>query len=165
MAAQSQASPRERLFAGGIAVSFGLFIILLACSVVKTEQPAGHVPMWLGGIIGMAFFLAGCAMLLGGLGGEASADGTLSAATPMWLRVLQLVMVLGVVAALAALATWISIGPGERQFSASISGGAAGPANATLGRIVFGFGALLTWGMFILFAVKGAQKLRRGSAS
>jgi hypothetical protein len=60
---------------------------------------------------------------------------------------------------LAAMASWVAFGPGSRTFSAVGPFFATRDAGETLGRIVFGIGATLTWIVLIALAIHGGRKL------
>ena len=64
----------------------------------------------------------------------------------------------------ASIASWIAFGPGEREFSGGASAGpvsVGGSGGETVGRVMFGFGAVLLWLMEVLIAVKLIRSLGR----
>ena len=163
MAGQTSASPRQRLVIGAIFVIGGLLICLIAAGVFKPDPRSIHAPLWLIGLIGLAFALAGGTVMLGASVPDAQADGSLPATAPLSLRVTQYLMGLTIVAALAVTGTWVSFGPGERHFTSTVTAfgaSSSGAGGETFGRVIFGAGAILTWLFFILVAVQGARKLR-----
>jgi hypothetical protein len=166
MAGQTPASRRERLAIGAICVVSGLLIGLIAIGIFKPDPKSIHAPLWVIGLAGMAFALAGSSIMLG-VCANAQADGSLPVTAPLLARIAQYLMGLTIVGALAAVGTWVSFGPGERSFTSTISlfGYANGGAgDETVGRIVFGFGAIAAWLFFIAVAVHGARKLLRRDA-
>jgi hypothetical protein len=84
----------------------------------------------------------------------------LTATAPRWLRILQYLMGLSVIAALAVTGSWVAFGPGGRHFTMS-GFGVSGGTDDIFGRIMFGFGTILTWGLFVLIALRGAKQFRR----
>ena len=87
------------------------------------------VPRWVGAAAGLVFVLAGVAIAMPA---RASRLKDLVGATLVTL--------------FASIGAWVAFGPGERAFTSSVSGGgvsASGGGNEWVGRIVFGFGAIL----------------------
>jgi hypothetical protein len=127
--------------------------------------PSRHnAPLWIVFCAGLAFLVGGVAVLAPVLAGETAPKGELRAGAPRWLRLLQYLLRLMAVFCLAAIATWIAFGAGTRGFNVSgpffkVSGGAE-----TLGRVVFGIGAIVTWLGFIALAISGGRKIFRGKA-
>jgi hypothetical protein len=95
------------------------------------------------------------------LAGGVGPDGDLPAGTPRWIRVTQYLLGLGIISSLAAIATWIAFGPGPRAFTVTLPFVGRGPGDETVGRAVFGFGAVLMWMFLAAFVVVSIQRLRR----
>ena len=145
---------RGRLIVGLIAIGAGLIPLLIGAGVIPADQANFNAPHWVVALAGLAFIFAGAAILFGAPDGEGSAGA----------RALGLLMFLATIAALATIATWVSIGPGAREFSSSA--GIPGveitsSGDPTVGRIVFGIGALITWGVFLLALVQGVRTLTK----
>jgi hypothetical protein len=75
------------------------------------------------------------------------------------MRLFYYVLGLTAAAALASIGTWVAFGPGPRAFSGTGMFLLSREAGETVGRIVFGFGAVLTWLITVALAVSGARKL------
>lgn len=124
----------------------GLLVIVLAMGWLPVPDASVHAPRWVIFACGLMFLLAGMAVLLPATGAAWAASETLK-------RLLAAL----IITCFAAVFCWVGFGPGERSFSAS-SGSAGGvgivvhgPANETLGRIVFGgMGALMAgWAVLV----------------
>jgi hypothetical protein len=151
------ATPREALAFGLLTVGIGLYFSLVGLGLLPI--PGGprnlHAPLWVVLCCGLAFLLGGVALLLQRAGGASLETGELPPGAPYWVRLGQYLVGVAIFACFALVASWIAFGPGERTFSGTV------PTGATLGRIVFGIGAILCWLATIAFAVSGARKLRR----
>jgi hypothetical protein len=156
MSANKTATPKERLLIGLLFAGMGIFILLMAAGVIQPSK--ANAPMWVGGLAGIVFLFAGLAVALGSMKGASEYDGELPKDAPFLLRLLQYLLGLGTVAALAGVGSWVAFGPGERRFTATI-GFWSGPGNELVGRVLFGTGAIFVWAMLIFFAVRGARKL------
>ena len=160
MRENTQPSKRETIGLGAICAAMGGYFILVALGVVPSPG-AAKAPMWIVFCCGLAFFLGGIGVMTPALvTGEVRNDGELPAGAPQWLRLMQYLLGLALFATFAAIGTWVAIGGGARSFSFSgffmTSGG-----GETVGRIVFGIGAVITWLCTIGFAVAGWRKLVR----
>jgi hypothetical protein len=141
------------LFAGGT----GLLIVLVAAGVIPADERSFGAPRWVVGAAGMAFVLAGLAIVTMPIGRPgAPADQ----ATP-W----SLLLGGSIVGLLALIFNWIAFGPGERRFS----GGVALPffwvsssrIGEWTGRLVFGGGAVVIDLFFVWAMVRGVRQLLR----
>jgi hypothetical protein len=65
-----------------------------------------------------------------------------------------------IIGTLAAITTWIAFGPGPRAFTVMLPFVGRGPGDETVGRAVFGFGAVLMWVFLVVFVVVSVQRLR-----
>lgn len=134
---------------GIVFIACALIPVLAGLGVLPAHRcAADSAPAWIGVCIGLAFFLAGLVLLSDAVAGGTGTDGQLRDDAPGWIRRFQSVMGLAIAATLATITSWVAFGPGERHFSMSISLPfiAAGKAGSdTLGRWVFGFGAVLIW--------------------
>lgn len=161
MSAQQPATPREMRWIGTGVAAFGLWLMLVGLGVLPAPGGPGnlHGPLWLVLAAGLAFFLAGAAVFVQVLG-RANEAGEFPADTPMWMRVAQYLIGVAIFACFALIGSWIAFGGGPRTFSGGFMffGDAA---NVSIGRIVFGFGAIICWLGTIAFAVAGARKLLR----
>jgi hypothetical protein len=149
---------RQLYSAAFIAIATGAVVVVM----VFTARHTGNAPRWIGYCAGLAFALAGLAILLRGLAGGTVSDGAMPQAAPVWMHVAQYLLGLAIIGALATIGTWVAFGPGERAFSISIPFILSPRANEIAGRIAFGFGVLLAWTFFAVAATYwGKQLLRR----
>jgi hypothetical protein len=76
----------------------------------------------------------------------------------------QYLIGVAIFASFGAIGSWIAFGPGERAFSGSFFF-LSGEANAAVGRIAFGIGAVIVWICTIGLAVLGTRRfLGRGKS-
>lgn len=137
------------LFVAGIA-AIGIYIVLAGLG--QFGRGRGDAPGWVLIAAGAAFLLAAASTglnIIGGLlfGAKADRHGKLSDDAPYAIRAAQIVLSLGVIAMLAAVATWVAFNPGE--------------GSSTGRRIAFAIGAIMTWAIFAGFAVWRLRGLRR----
>jgi hypothetical protein len=161
MPARTQLSPRAAVAFGLFAALMGVLMIGMALHVVPAHNP-GNTPQWVGVAAGLAFVLAGAAIIVGyAVAGGAAQDGDLSPGTPFGVRLTQYLLGLSIVGLMTAIGAWVAFGPGRREFS--ISGlPVLGPrAGEVMGRVAFGVGTVLSAVVFVLFAVVSARRLRR----
>ena len=158
----TQLSPRAAV-ALGLAVSgMGVLIVLLAVGLIPGGDASLQAPRWVVAAAGLAFVLAGAAMIVGyAVAGGVGPDGDLPAGTPRGVRVTQYLLGLGIIGALASVGTWIAFGPGPRAFTVTLPFVGRGPGDEAVGRTVFGFGAVLTWIFLAVFAVVSIRRVRR----
>lgn len=147
-----QAPNKFQIALGALTAAIGT-IPLFALAGILPSRPAasGDAPAWLGAAIGVAFFLAGIAVIVRSFAGADNSSGELPATAPPPLRRFYDLLVMPVPLLLALLLSWVAFGPGERTFV--ISGGAGGSAVAMvaseshqlIGRAAFGVGAIVAW--------------------
>jgi hypothetical protein len=162
MDSKSQLSPR-------MAILVALFFIVLGLAgtplTAKLFVPGWHPaadapPLLVQYSFGLIFVLAGFAIIIGYGVGRVDANGNLPADAPLWLYVTQQLLVLGIVGTMGALFSWISIGSGPREFTMSTPVGTS-LGHSVIGRIAFGFGAVLFWIFFVAVVVMAARRLRK----
>jgi hypothetical protein len=165
MSAQEPATPRDIRWIGAVAAVAGLYFMLVGLGLLPV--PGGprnlHGPLWLVLLVGLAFFLAGVAVLVQVVG-HANAGGDLPADAPLWLRVAQYLIGVTLFACFAMIGSWVAFGGGPRAFSGSFLV-FDGATNVTIGRVAFGIGAVIIWLATVAFAVVGARKLLRRASS
>jgi len=157
---RSRLSPRSALFFGFVCLACGAPPVLGALGYIPVS-PAPGVPVWIAVAAGMVFVLAGAMLFVDAAAGGTTDDGSLVATASPFLHHLQSLIIIAIVVTMGALATWISVGPGERHFSTTISLPffSYQPKSSDLpGRIAFGVGAALIWIIVIIAIVTSVQK-------
>ena len=155
-------SPRAAVALGLVVSGMGALIILLAAGIIPGAEAAREAPRWVVASAGLAFVLAGAAMIVGyAVAGGVAPDGDLPAGTPRWVRATQYLLGLGIISALCAVATWVAFGPGPRAFTVTLPFVGRGPGDETVGRAVFGIGAVLMWVFLLVFVVVSVRRIRR----
>jgi hypothetical protein len=152
----------------GLAVGALPFLVLLGV------LPAGHrtpddAPDWIGILIGLAFTFAGLMAMVRSFAGT-DPTGNLEDTAPRAVQAINDGLGLLIVASLAMIFTWVSIGPGARHFTVSAGGSSggfsggismpAGPGGDAMGRVMFGLGAILGWVMLGLMVSYIARRWR-----
>lgn len=158
---QQPASPRTTFVCGLLAAAMGLFLLLTGFGVVPVNPRSVHGPMWVVSAAGVAFILGGLSIAVGAVHGV-SASGELPKDTDWWMRLFYTMIGVIIAGALASIGTWVAFGPGPRAFSGTGLFLLSREAGEMVGRIVFGFGAVMTWLIAIAFAVRGVRKLASG---
>jgi hypothetical protein len=149
---------------GLVFIAMGVLLVLISVGVVPGAEKSLEAPRWVGACAGLMFAFCGGAIIVGyAVAGGAGPDGDLPAGTPRWVRLTQFLLGLGIISSLAAIATWIAFGPGPRAFSVTLPFVGRGPGDETVGRAVFGFGAVLMWLFLIVFLVVSVRRLRRNA--
>ena len=132
MTEPTSATPRSNYFYAALAAAFGVYFFTLGAGLLPI--PGGpsnlHGPQWLLLCVGLAFFLAGVAIVIQTLGHANAATGNLPADAPRWMGVVQYLIGLTIFVCFGVIASWIAFGPGERHFSGTfVFGNAAGSGN------------------------------------
>ena len=153
----SDLSPRGAIVLGLIVIACGVAPILGALEIIPYPLTPG-TPAWVGIAAGGAFILGGAALINGyALGGGKHFDTK----APPAVRALQTVLGVAILATFAAIGGWVGFGAGERNFSSLISlpfWESNGRGNDTVGRAVFGFGAIVCAAMAIAVVVAGLRR-------
>jgi hypothetical protein len=151
-----QPTSRATLPYAALAAAIGLYFGLVGLAVlpIPGSERNLHGPHWLIFCVGLAFFLAGCAMFIQVIG-HASETGDLPPGAPRWMRVAIALIGFTIFVCFGLMTSWVAFGPGERHFSGSFG------SNATIGRAVFGFGAVVIWLGTIVITVSSLRKLLR----
>jgi hypothetical protein len=153
---QKPPSPSATIAMGAIAAAIGFFYLLVGLGLVPSRP---HAELWVALVVGVCFLFGGLAVMLPAIvTGEVSSDGSLPAGAPSWLRGIQLLLVLTILACLAIIGSFVAFGPGSRSFSISLPFFSSSGGSEVLGRAVFGFG-ILTWFGLIAAAVSGWRRL------
>jgi hypothetical protein len=155
---QPPASRRTPFVCGLLAIAMGAFLVLVGLGVVPVNPGSVHGPFWIVSAAGIAFMLAGISVAVGAIHGV-SETGDLPKDTGWWMRLFYYAIGVIIAASLASIGSWVAFGPGPRTFSGTGLFLLSPEASAMVGRIVFGFGAVLAWLCTIAIAVSGARKL------
>ena len=137
----------------GLATSAtGIFILLSALNVIPSDDASYNAPRWVAAAAGITFAAGGVLLLLK----EASAEyGSYTIFGVPALAAAQSGLGLLIFVSLALIGNWIAFGPGDRQFSGSLSigiGTIGGLSDEWVGRACFGAGAILM-DVFIIFVL------------
>ena len=164
-ASNSGLTPRGAIAFGVLFMACGTYPVLAGLGMVPMNPTPG-TPAWVVVATGGMFILAGLAIIVDyAMAGPLQADGSLPESAPLFLRVTQYVLGLAIVGLMFAVFAWIAFGPGQRQFSSSISlpfWSSSGRSSERSGRIAFGIGAGFMGLFLVLAAVSGAKRLWRG---
>jgi hypothetical protein len=155
-------SPRAAVAFGLLITAMGVLLVLFSVGLGPGAEASLEAPRWVVACAGLVFALGGGAVIVGyAVAGGVGPDGDLPAGTPWRARLTQYLLGLGIISALAAITTWIAFGPGRRAFTVALPFVGRGPGDETVGRVVFGFGAVLLWVFLVVFLVVSVQRLRR----
>ena len=155
---------------GGLFLLAGLLILFVATGWIEMDPAKIHAPRWVIGVCGGMFALSGIGVLYHGV---VNALGPTSRATREQtgdgFSVVGWLVGLVITGGMAVVAAWIAFGPGDRVFSGSVGIGGAGVGGSggseTLGRWVFGIGAVLTGAFALWGLIYGLRRLTGGRTS
>jgi hypothetical protein len=153
-------TPRGAVLLGLLCVVLAAVPILGGLHLIPVKPRAG-TPAWLGVAMGLMFLFAGVTLLADAAAGGIGPSGELPQNAPPAFHVVQSVMGLGIVLAMAAVFSWVGFGAGERHFSTTVSlpFGAWKPKNDTIGRWAFGTAAVLLWGAIAIAVIASVRRL------
>jgi hypothetical protein len=155
---------RGALTVGLFFVAAGVVPVLGGLGLIDLKPTEG-TPGWMGVCAGLAFVLAGAAVINGyAIGGGVGPDGNLLPGTPFGVLLAQHLLGLGIMGLMTTMAGWIAFGPGERHFSTTIALPFIATRSASgelSGRIGFGVATALLAAMTVGLGWAGAQRLRR----
>lgn len=160
MPAQTQLTRRSALTIGVVCLACGIGPVLGSVGVGPFHRSDG-VPVWMGVAAGSTFLLAAVLLFADAAAGGTNPDGSLPASASPIARFIQSAAGLGIVVTMAAMATWIAFGRGERHFTTTIAlpFTAYRSANTELpGRIAFGIAAFMIWVVAIAATVAALKK-------
>lgn len=159
-----EVEPLTGILMGGAFLLAGLAIVFVALGWIRVDPSSVHAPPWVLVVCGGIFALPGLGLfyygVVNGLGRGARdrEEDDVFAVLPWLLGLL-------ICGGMAAVAGWVAFGPGERAFSGSVGVGGVGVSGSgggeTLGRRVFGFGAILTGALTVWGFVYGVRRLWR----
>jgi hypothetical protein len=164
---QPRIPPPERAQAYEIAglglalAAAGLYFMLGAGGVLPLPEANG--PAFVVFCAGAAFLFAGLTCMVSAKAGMGAGMAGHRTAVPdgaaPWIKLAYRVFGIGVAGALAIVGTWIAIGSGPRAFTISDAFGEMQTSGQTLGRVVFGLGAVIVWIYVIVLTVGTVRKL------
>lgn len=144
---------------GLLCFACGVAPILGALQIIPYPLTPG-TPTWVGIAAGAVFILAGAAVINGYIfGGGEHFETRASPAARRMQNVLGFTMLV----MFAAISGWIAFGEGERNFSSSISlpfWQSEGRGNDSVGRAVFGLGAIICAAMAVAVLFGSFRKRR-----
>ena len=153
----AQASPHDVI---GVGIAFsvaGLYIMLGALGYLP--MPEANSPAFIGFCAGAAFLFAGLTCVVRARAGMLNMETEVPAGAPWWAHVSYRMFAIGAAGALATIGTWIAIGSGPRAFNMSASHIEMQTLGETIGRSVFGLGAVIVWIVVIALTVGTVRKL------
>jgi hypothetical protein len=149
---------------GLLGIAIGTAIILTQTSVLPVEQKLGPgVTSWIVVCAGIVFAGIGGVFALAGFSGT-GIGSRVQQRVPILFRVLNFLVAVAAVVALATIASFAAFGPGPRQFSFTVPFFGQVPGTEWIGRIFFGAAALLLWGVvavLVWFGLSGLQSEKR----
>jgi hypothetical protein len=150
-----------------LAMFVGAIPLLATAGILpRGNAPAADpAPAWMGWLIGLMFVSAGFIAIMRGVVGANDNDGNLPASAPRAMRLANDTIGIGIACGLAMLFSWVAFGPGPRHFSISIGFGGLWMRGLgggdMMGRVAFGFGAILAWCITTAMAVMTLRKWRQ----
>ena len=152
-----RASPYEIVGLGSAFVAAGLYFMLGSGGIVP--MPEANGPAFVVFCAGAAFLFAGLTCMVRARAGMHDRATDVPADAALWLKLAYRALGIGVAGALATIGTWIAIGSGPRAFTVSGPFGEMQTSGQTLGRTVFGLGAVIVWIYVIALTVGTVRKL------
>jgi hypothetical protein len=156
--AVDQRSNRDwKLVAIGVAVAgFGVYFGLVGFEVAPPPSRVNG-PIWLALVLALIFVPTGLTLIVRALSGTDDDSSDLPDDAPVWMKCVYWLDAVIAAAGLATIASWVAFGPGTRHFA--MSGPIFGPVGESIGRTVFGIGAIITWLIVLVFARAGVKKI------
>jgi hypothetical protein len=166
MALSKTATSRQKIIIGGLAGALGLCIMAFGLGLLLSAGDPRSPPLWIVSGIGAMFFLIGAGVFVQAVVRPRD-NGALGTEAPSWLRAFQYAAVTSIFGCFAVITSWVAFWPGERPFSGSIVVFGIG-ITAILGRVAFGFAAIIMWICTLLLVAGGVgvlwQRTRDGQA-
>jgi hypothetical protein len=157
-------SNKVTIAVGMLAVLVGTIPLLALVGILpRGNEPADPAPSWMGFLIGAMFVGAGLIVILRGALNVSDQSDALPASAPRAMRLANDTIGLGIVCGLAMLFSWVAFEPGARHFSIGVAGlwMPTSGSGDTVGRVAFGFGAVLFWCITVAMTVMTLRKWRR----
>jgi hypothetical protein len=167
-----QLSLRAAIRVGILIMALGVAPILGALEIIPMPLTPG-TPAWVGVCAGLVFILAGAAVINGyafppadlkvRTTTESRRSGLAAKADGHYRYHLQNILGLVICAIFAAISGWIAFGPGERQFSSSISlpfYTSEGRGGEWIGRAAFGISTLMCIVFVVVILVRSLRNTK-----
>ncbi|KAA3647781.1 MAG: hypothetical protein DWQ07_02010 [Chloroflexi bacterium] len=127
------------MFVGGLPLLMGAFIVLLSLDIIPSDESAFHAPRWVVAVAGGVFKVAGMAVIW--------QNSFTHLQETTWYQTVSHLLIGGIFLSFALVFNWVAFGPGEREFSSSVSipfiSVENTGSNASSGRFFFGVFALM----------------------
>jgi hypothetical protein len=152
-----RAAPCEIVGLGVAFAAAGLYFMLGAGGLLP--MPEANGPTFVVFCAGAAFLFAGLTCMVRAKAGMGDHQSDVPDDAALWIKLVYRVLGIGVTGALATIGTWIAIGSGPRAFTISGSFGEMQTSGQTLGRVMFGLGAVIVWIYVIALTIGTVRKL------
>ncbi|MBX9823412.1 MAG: hypothetical protein K2Y27_00310 [Xanthobacteraceae bacterium] len=152
-----RAQPYEIMGLGFAFTAAGLYFMLGAGGLLP--MPEANGPAFIVFCAGAAFLFAGLTCMVRAKTGMSDHQGDVPDHAALGLKLSYRVLGIGAMGALATIGTWIAIGSGPRAFTITGSFGEMQTSGQTLGRVVFGLGAVIVWIYVVALTVGTVRKL------
>ncbi|MBX9841901.1 MAG: hypothetical protein K2Z80_08865 [Xanthobacteraceae bacterium] len=152
-----RAQPYEIIGLGFGFSAAGLYFMLGAGGLLP--MPEANGPTFIVFCAGAAFLFAGLTCMVRARAGIGDHQSDVPDDAVLRLKLSYRVLGIGVMGALATVGTWIAIGSGPRAFTITGSFGEMQTSGQTLGRVMFGLGAVIVWIYVIALTVGTVRKL------
>jgi len=166
MSTQEQAKPADILGVGIAFAAAGLYFMLAAAGALPLPggDDSAQGPPFIVFCAGLAFLFAGLTCVVRSRAGMSDRQSEVPDSAPQWTKVSYRILAIATAGALATIGTWIAIGSGPRAFSLSAPFIEMSTTGETIGRTLFGLGAIVVWIYVIALTVGTMRKLfdRRG---
>jgi len=152
--------PSKRMLIGLGLLSTGMGVIPLLTGLGFIAAGSGgsdSSPPWVALLSGLLFVFAGMAVMLKALTRAGESPGGLPSGAPRSLCFVYDLLVLAIAGSLAAIASWVAFGSGERHFSGFTNFGGF-TVDTSFGRTMFGIGAVLTWFLTAALLLDSARR-------
>lgn len=153
-------SPRGAVLLGLLCIGVAAVPILSGLHLTPVKPTPG-TPAWIALAVGLMFLFAGVTLLADAAAGGIGPNGELPQNAPPAFHLVQSILGLGIVIAMAAVFSWVGFGPGERHFSTTVSlpFGTWKPKGDTMGRWAFGAAAVLMWSAITIAVIASMRRL------
>lgn len=159
-------TPDKPSAADGVGIGLALaatggYFVLVGFGVLPPPggDEAAKAPLAIVVAAGLAFVFAGLSLMVRAFAGARDQDSELPADAPRWTQFAYRALAIAMAGSLASIGTWIAIGSGPRAFTVSGPFLEMRTAGETIGRTVFGLGAVIVWIYVIALTVGTVRKL------